>query len=211
MIQISDGNTVSSVKINDQTIYPNIGSGTICKLSWEAAANIANYAISMYIYRGDGLADTSNMNIGLCNEFYITSEMCPSDTTSIRVSIGAFKTTGQALSVGEAFIPVAESAGIYVRVTDGYTQPIMKRAIALAQVSDSSEDSGLLISSDNFELVSADFRLLAEDILIWAIMKDFYKKNDQGTWDSSDITYEVLTAQNGDIITTATGDFIYLK
>lgn len=211
-ITISDGNTVPSISLSGAKVYPNIGSGTICKVSWSTVHNTEAYVIVIYSYNDlQTLVDARMINVGICTEFYITSEMCPLTTTRMNISVSSLQTVGSPKHLGETDILISKAAGMYVKNTVYTQQPIMKRAIALARVSDMSEGSGLLISSDGFELIAADTRPLAEDVLIWSIMKDFYIKNNQGTWESSNITYEVLIDQNGEPITTSTGDFIYLE
>ena len=218
LLQVSDGNTVPSTRISGDTVYPNISSGTVCKLSWETptAANneVSSYYLKLEILDSTGSAFQKNINIGLVNEYYITPDLINyNDSVIVDVYLQAKSRYGSSYDgiVGQITFNSIKCSGAYVKVSDGYTQPIMKRAVALARVSDSREDSGLLISSDGFELIAADTRPLAEDVLIWSIMKDFYRKNNQGTWDSSDITYEILTDANGEPITTTTGEFIYLK
>ena len=41
-------------------------------------------------------------------------------------------------------------------------------------------------------------------------MQEFSSKNANGTWQESDISYEVLTDSNGDIVTDANNSPIYL-
>jgi hypothetical protein len=212
--------------LSEQVVYPNIGSGTICKLFWDTPVALNNavqqYRLTLtYDFKTDsssnGEASSSTLTIdkiiGNVNEFYITSDMISISTSEIRASLTAISTYGSSYDgvVGKCAIRVAPSTGMYIEVSTGYTRPIMKRAVALARVSDPSEDSGLLMSSDGYELLTLDSLLLAEDVLIWSIMKDFYTKDSQGSWKPSDIRYEILTDVNGDPITTDTDEFIYLE
>jgi hypothetical protein len=104
-------------------------------------------------------------------------------------------------------VSISKGCGTYVRVTEGYTQPVMKRAVAFAKVSNTM----ILASAEDYALTDENglnFYAKTGKASDWSLMQEFYtKKNNE--WKTSDIRYEVLTDKNGEIITDSNNEPIY--
>lgn len=220
VIRVSEGLTVPSVTLGSRTTYINTGTGDVLKLSWDILepelTNFYTLDISYFDKSGTSHALAYSIDIGKVNEYCLSAELLnsvPLDSYELAIKLTARSIYGFVYnSVSDTvYLNIKNGCGIYAKVSGGNDQPLMKRAAALARVSDQSEDAGLLLSSDSFELVASDTQYLAVDVQVWSIMSDFYKRNSNDTWDLSDITYEVLLDSNNEPITISTGELIYIK
>ncbi len=212
---VSDGNTVPSTNILGQVLYPNIGSGTICKLSWDTPVSENNlvdrYELDITTIFKDG-AFFETIDLGNVNEFYIKESMVHSyDKVKLDVVLKAISKYGNTYSntLDSTSISIAKCAGVYTKVSENYPEPIMKRAIALAQVFNEDEDSGLLTDVNDLYLTDTNDISLAVHEYVWVPMQKFYKKQVDGTWQQSTVKYEVLVNNNGEIVTDKNDEIIY--
>jgi hypothetical protein len=221
-ITAQDGNTVPSTNISGSTTYIDIGSGTVFKLTWNTpiASNNAVDNYTLYISMYDNSTNTTvvvyNKNIGNVNEFYITSNMLSEvKQLSYRLSITVTANSKYGASYNgisnAILVPVSRGCGLYVNVSEGYPEPIMKRAAAFVKL-----NYVALLDAKGRALKGAkDRQLYAKTASVqdtedgWALMQEFYAKNSSGAWKKNDIQYEVLTDQNGSIITDVNNDPIY--
>lgn len=226
-----DGNTVPSTDIFGYKTYIDIGSGTVLKLAWDtplATNNRVDYymlSIETYSSSGDTTYSVFNENIGNVNEFYINSSLISQIDQSryqLKISLTAHSIYGSTYSniSNPVIVYIQKGCGFYIKVREGYTQPIMKRAIAFAQVPGQiptvsykalADVHGRLLTDSNgrqlYVKVSNQSRSI--DGYSWNIMQDFYTKDTEGLWELSDIRYEVLTDEQGEIITDINNEPIY--
>jgi hypothetical protein len=156
-------------------------------------------------------------NIGNVNEYYITSAMLSPVTLAnykLQVYLTAVSKYGAAYNstISNITVYVCAACGTYMKVTDGYLQPIMKRTIAFAKLGYKvlcAEDGKVLTADDGVPLYGKSSSVQANDSG-WTPMQDFYTKDPSGNWQASDITYEVLTDSNGEIITDSNNAAIYV-
>ena len=251
-ITISDGGTVPSLDYLSTKTYVNIGSGNVLKVSWNTptATNNAVDNYKIYILRYDSTAASYkslySANIGNVNEFYLKASVFASISQSfipLHIYVEAISKYGSTYNgtSNTAAVNVSRGCGTYVRVSEGYAQPIMKRALAFARLS-----SQELLTKDSKTLSGIDEKTLyakessTQDMATgWTLMQEFYVgggSNDQSDvmlvdaedrilvdtndaqqyssapsgWKLSDITYEVLTDINGEIITGPDDQSIYV-
>ena len=221
-VNVSDTNSaVSSVNLTGYTAFVDIGSGNVLRIYWStptATTNKVDY-YQLVISGVDTVDSTSytfvNSNIGNVNEFYLEASKLAklkSALTKITIKLTACSAYGSTYnSTYETSTYVCKGCGTYVAVSEGYAQPVMKRALAFTQLG-----YLLLIGADGKALVGADGKALyAKTTPVqntetgWALMQNFYTKDTANTWRSSDIQYEILTDENGEIITDVNGDAIY--
>ena len=220
-ITVSDGGTVPSINLTNKT-YIDIGSGNVLKLSWgtPTATNnaVANYRLCIMVYDLVNLAykPLYDYNIGNVNEFYLTSSMLSSikqSSIKLRITIEAISKYGSTYNgtSNPATVYVGRGSGTYTKTTDGYVQPVFKRAIATAKL-----DYIALLGSEEKALTSTDgkaFMIKAAGVQDtttgWALMQEFYSKDANGNWKTSDIEYEVLTDASGEVVTDSTNSIVY--
>jgi hypothetical protein len=79
--------------------------------------------------------DIMDKNIGLVNEFYVDSPMLPAapDQYMLSIYLVAYGKFGSVVTSNVINPYISKGSGAYIRVENGYTQPIMKRALALAK------------------------------------------------------------------------------
>ena len=228
-ITLSDGGTVPSVNLSDK-IYVDIGCGNILKISWNTptAANNAVDNYKVYVQRYDSATSSYkyvyNANVGNVNEFYLTSSLLNSVAQSnipLRISVEAISKYGASYNGTSNVIStnVGRGTAIYTKVEDGYKQPVLKRAVALAKlnyVALLDVDTNNL--SVNRYLVSADDKSLFAKAAStqdtnngWALMKEFYAKNSSNKWQLNDATYELTTDVNGETITDTSNSLMYTR
>ena len=130
---------------------------------------------------------------------------------------------------------VSRGSGTYIKVTDGYTQPIMKRAIAFAKLNYVAllDEAGKPILGTDGKAMYTKASSTQDESIGWALMQEFYSidpntgavydsrgraiTDSNGVavgiagngWQKSDIRYEVLT-YNGEIVTDANNEPIYV-
>lgn len=222
VVTISDGNTVPSIVIDGTPCYVDIGSGTVLRVSWTTptATDNAVEKYSIYVAAYDNTSNAVkvllNTHIGVVNEYYITSDLLSAinnDKYKLTIQVIARSTYGSDYDSSPRVVYpyVCKGCGTYVKVTDGYKQPIMKRAVAFTKLG-----YVLLQDAEGKTLYDADNKALyakmssTQDIETdWALMKKFYSKDSSGVWRESNIQYEVLTDSNGEIITDSSNNPIY--
>ena len=176
ILSILDGSTIASTEIygaNKKT-YINIGSGNVFKLTWKTELEtnpvFTNDIVDHYnlvIKRFDPTLsvyyDIFDKNVGLINEFYVNSEMLPSIPLQYILSIYvvAYGKLGNVLTSNVTNSYVCKGSGAYVKVQpEGYTQPIMKRALAFAKTAQAAMsgaatplESVIALATDSGELL----------------------------------------------------------
>lgn len=221
----SDGNTICSTDVLGYKTYIDIGSGTVLKLSWNTPTatgnNISSYDLNISRYDPVNSAFTTiySSNIGKVNEFYINSALLtavPQTQYQLSIYVTARSSFGTAYDGTSNIITlyVNEGCGTYIKATESYKQPIMKRAVAFAQIPvDTSKAvltgraGSILVDANNKPLLTVTKSTIGSDD--WNIMQKFYSKDTSGAWKTSDIRYEVLVDENGEIITDINNEPIY--
>ena len=226
-LSISDGGTITSTDIYNAKSYIDIGSGNVFKLSWNTpmpASEIDYYYLSIRRYNASTGTYTTiiSSNIGNVNEFYVESSLLSTITQTqyqltMYVIAKSKKGTTYDITSNVVTTYVTEGCGSYVKVFDGYKQPIMKRAVAFAKVNTAKSDEAVLAENYGRALVDVNGRTLyaatatiLESTNDWNVMQESYSKDSTGTWKRNDIQYEVLVDQYGEIITDTHGDPIYI-
>ena len=222
-INVSEGNTVPVVDFFDYPVFPDIGSGTVARLSWdtpEASDNAVDYynlTISIYDASINNYRALFSGSIGNTNEFYITSELLANVTHGnykLYVSLVAVSKLGAAYNspTSSTIVYVCTACGTYMKVEDGYTQPVMKRTVAFAKLGYRvlKDQYGKVLTDDYGVALYGKSSSTQDNEAGWTPMQDFYTKDIDGNWHSSDIRYEVLTDANGTIITDTNNDPIYV-
>ena len=222
-INVSDGNTVPAIDFFDYPVFPDIGSGTVARLYWStptASGNSVDYynlVIKVYDPTSDSILTLFSKNIGCVNEFYLTSTMLASVTLAnykLSIYLTAVSTLGTAYNspTSEAFVYVCTACGTYMKVEDGYAQPIMKRTIAFAKLGYKVlyDEYGKVLKDEDGKVLYGKSSSVQDDATGWTPMQDFYTRAQDGNWHMSDISYEVLADPSGEIITDSNGDAIYV-
>ena len=229
ILSIKDGSTISSTEIYgaDKKTYFNIGSGNVFKLYWETPT-LTNDAVDHYslvIKRHDITLnvyyDIFDKNIGLVTEFCVDSVILPTVPEQYKLSIYlvAYGKLGSVITSNVLTPYVSKGSGIYVKVEDGYAQPIMKRAIAFENIPTPADSAATLANTDGYAIPILDndgnqvsleaTRLLSS--IDWSTMRESYTKASDGTWRTNDIKYEILVDfNNGEIITDKNNEPIYV-
>ena len=226
---VKDGSTVASTEIygTDKKTYINIGSGNVFKLEWTTPTLAGGDSVDYYrlvIKRHDTTLDVYydifDSNIGLVNEFYADSALLPTLPLQYMLSVYlvAYGKQGSVVTSNVVNPYISKGTGTYVKVQpDGYTQPIMKRAVAFAKASTPEEPVAVLLDStgkvlyakdDDMPLAAEVTRALSSDT--WNVMQAGYTKAPDGTWKANDIRYEVLVDNTGEIITDSNNNPIYV-
>lgn len=230
-LQISDGNTVPSIDISGNETYLDIGSGTVLRLVWGYNPTYIEDFIDSYSVRiaykltpEEAPITQTTFDVGKINEFFVTSEILSkissSDDYYLDISV-ASEERAETSSYSGAFIEnvhICKASGMYIKVEEGYPQPILKRAIAFAKIPEQDtrikkeillDENGVALVDENGEYLYTEITDLEPVISNWKLMQDFYMKSPEGEWQKSDIRYEVLTDGLGEIITDITGEPIY--
>ena len=221
-LNVSDGNTVPAIDFFDYPVFPDIGSGTVARLYWTtpvASGNAVDYyklTIKMYNENAKTYTTIFSANIGNVNEYYITSSMLASVALSnykLYVYLTAYSLYGTSYNSPESliYVYVSKACGTYTKVTDGYKQPIMKRSIAFAKLGYRvlKDDAGKILTGEDGKALYGKASSVQDNDSGWTPMEEFYNKTVDGDWVPSDITYEVLTDANGEIITDTNNSAIY--
>lgn len=221
-ITASDGNTIASTDFLGSKSYVDIGSGTVLKLSWNTPVATNNKVdhYSLYVYY---LNTTSGSNVSLVgrdvgniNEFYVTSSMLSSVTQS-KLDCGCYVVAhskyGAAYNVVSNTISftICRGCGTYIKVTEEYIQPTMKRATGFAKLDFLTllDSGGKALSTTDDKVLNIKATSTQSSTTGWSLMRDFYSKNTAGSWQKSDLRYEILTDQNGEIITDINDSPVY--
>lgn len=224
-LSIKDGSTIASTEIYGVKTYINIGSGNVFKLEWRTPT-LTNDTVDRYnlvIKRHDTTLniyyDILDKNIGLVNEFYVDSYLLPTIPTQYMLSVYliAYGKNGSIVTSNIINPYVSKGSGIYVNAQPaGYNESIMKRALAFANVQTQAESISALIDAEGEQLDALDgpleatvIRVLSNDA--WNIMQEGYVRADDGTWKTSDIEYEILVDETGEIITDSSNEPIYVQ
>lgn len=208
-IVVSDGNTVPSTNILGDKTYMDIGSGTILKLSWTLNIPQSDNKLDYYTLYIDAYDPNTGVvtrifdnKIGNVKEFYITSSMLSNIDLSkfqIKISLKAHSIYGEAYSgvSSTLTLDIVRGCGTYIKVTDSYVQPIMKRTIAFSKLNYTPLiiDNKIIRDADGKILYVKAARAQAEDSG-WALMQEFHSKDSNDVWHTSDVKYEVLTVTN---------------
>ena len=227
-LSVHDGNTVTSTDIygTDKKTYVNIGSGNVFKLEW-TTPTLGNDIVDRYslvIKRYDTTLnvyyDIFDKNIGLINEFYVDASLLPVLPLQYMLSVYvvAYGKYGSVVTSNTVNPYISKGTGNYVNVKPAdYKQPIMKRALAFvytptpaaipAVILDEAGNEVSLFGSDDSEISVTATNLLPSSG--WNLALESYVKDTTSTWQTSDIEYEVLVDEKGEIIADSTNSPIY--
>ena len=222
-ITISDGGTVPSLDYLSTKTYVDIGSGNILKISWNTptATNNAvdNYVVNILKYDTATASYKSfyRANIGNVNEFYLKSSLFSSLKQSyipLRIYVEAISKYGTTYNGTSAIksVNVSKGCGTYTRVAEGYTQPIMKRTLAFTKLDylALTDESGKVLIGADGELLYTKVSNVQDDMTGWTLMQKFYSKRTDGSWQDSDIAYEALMDENGEVVSDINNNIIYI-
>jgi hypothetical protein len=139
-----------------------------------------------------------NENIGNVNEFYVSSTLLSQieqPQYQLRIILTAYSIHGSAYNniSNPVIVYIHKGCGFYTKVEDGYTQPIMKRAVAFAQVPEQLPTVSYKALADTKGRLLVDLygrqlytKVISQnrsaDNYNWNIMQDFYIKNMEGLW-----------------------------
>lgn len=232
-LRASDGNTVPSITISDTTTYIDIGSGNVLKLTWiypgKPSPDYYTICLSAYNPVSSESYELYNKSVGNVTEFYVTSSLLSQVSLQryeLNITLTCYETSGRSSYASNIVVPICKGCGMYVKVEEGYAQPIMKRAVAAVKQSKQViEDTIILVDANNNILLDSENNLiyakmtspaeknnntinLIEEDFYWDILPEFYF-NENNIWRQSDIRYEVLTDENGEIITDINDEPIY--
>lgn len=172
----------------------HIGTGTVATLSWPTPVATGNEVSSYYldVYDANEL-NVISKNIGLVNKYHIDATDLPRPSTkgTMYFSLKAISKYTDSYNnfdgtISSRTLNMYPAGGMYWKIKNGesgYQQDVMKRAIAFIKEPANGE---------------------------WKVCQGaFYKDQASGTWKASDISYEVLMDQNGEIITDSSNEPIY--
>ena len=172
----------------------HIGTGTVATLSWPTPVATGNEVSSYYldVYDANEL-NVISKNIGLVNKYHIDATDLPRPSTkgTMYFSLKAISKYTDSYNnfdgtISSRTLNMYPAGGMYWKIKkgeSGYQQDVMKRAVAFIKEPANGE---------------------------WKVCQGaFYKDQASGTWKASDISYEVLMDQNGEIITDSSNEPIY--
>jgi hypothetical protein len=221
MILIDDTNCaipathVLSYRRNRENLYLDIGSGNVCHISWNACWSQSETARTYGVKIS--ACDNSSAFFSLptyytsAEEFYITSEHMArlrdiidasgdgyTDVLLCQVEVEAHSRFGELFNsvCDPSYFAVCKAAGmsypsksttlaqkIYANEEDKYiTVPTIQRSVAFSNVNGK-----------------------------WVPVSDFYMKEAQNGWVTSDISYETLVDENGSIIVDINEEPVFIK
>jgi hypothetical protein len=230
VLEVLEGSTVASTEIYgaDKKTYVNIGSGNVFNLKWtttltgEDTVNYYNLVIKRYDPTLNVYYDIFDKNIGLVNKFYVDSPLLPAlpEQYMLSVYVVAYGKSGSVITSNVVNPYVCKGSGTYIKVQpDNYTQPIMKRALAFTNVSLPDEAAIRIVDTEGNEVPVLDnegnqILLEAKRLLTsstnWQLVPESFVKSPEGTWQTTDIKYEVLVDETGEIITDSSNAQIYV-
>jgi hypothetical protein len=201
VVNISDGPTVPSIDLLATKTYVDIGNGTVFKLSWNTPTaqgnSVAYYTLNIYYYNKESgkYITIFNNSIGNVNEYSITSSML-SDITYDYYKLYIQLTANSSISSiynGTSDILtvlVGKGCGAYTKVTEGYSQPIMKRALGFVKLGCVAlrDKNGEVLADKDGKILYANKAKIQSAASGWALMQEFYAKDSEGNWHSSDIS-----------------------
>lgn len=227
---VEDGSTIASTNIYsttgtyDKKTYINIGSGNVFKLSW-IMSGLTGDAVDRYsliIKRHDTTINTYydifDKNIGLVNEFYVNSELLPAlpEQYMLSIYLVAYTKNGNVITSNIVNPYISKGSGTYVKTEDTTGQTMWKRALAFTKAATTADAIGIIKDSSgnivsikdgtgNAVQIQATRILTSSD---WNVVQESYIK-DGSIWKASDIKWEVLTDNTGEIVTDNSGKQIY--
>lgn len=222
-IRVSEGTTAPSVTIDDVLYYVNIGSGTVLKISWDTPVapnnlvDVYHLSITAYDTLQNKQVSLLNKYIGNINEYYVTADLLSTvalSTYMLTIQLTAKSIYGtsydSAATVTTAY--VCNGDGTYIKTNADSSQPIMKRSIGFAKLNFPTlfDKYGKSIFSAEDKTFTVKATGAQDNETGWAVMQEFYSKDDNGDWQKSDLRYEVLTDENGNIVTDANNSPVYI-
>lgn len=223
-VTVTEGGTVPAINFtNNITRFVNIGSGNVLKLAWNTpvAANneVDSYNIHIEAYdKVTGVTQQAYKSaIGKVNEFYITSNMLAGiNFDHYQLNIYLTVNSKYGVSYGSTTgitAQISKGCGTYTKVTDPTSDiQLMKRSIALNKLSykvlTDAEGKALKNNDGNFIYIKSSTG--QDDSTGWTLMRDFYVKDPDNNWQSSDIQYEVLLDVNGEVVYDINNSEIYM-
>jgi len=168
-LSILEGSTIASTDIYGVKTYVNIGSGNVFNLSWTTPDELVDHyelVIKQHDTTLNEYFDIFNKNIGIVDSFFVNSDILPTVPRQYILSIYvvAYGKSGSVITSNVVNPHVSKGCGTYVKVTEGYAQPIMKRALAFAKVVQTFQPSqiaqNVLKDSDGKVLKDSQGRVL---------------------------------------------------
>jgi hypothetical protein len=167
-LDVYDGNTIASTKIYgaDKKTFVNIGSGNVFCLKWTISdlqndkLDHFNVVIKRYDPTLGVYYDIIDKNVGLVRDFCVKSDLLPSAPLQylLSVYVVAYNKQGSIITSNTVNPYICKGSGTYVKVQSGnYKQPIMKRALAFAKVTESVD------TTNSAEIIKTDDDLVLQD------------------------------------------------
>lgn len=196
-------NVLSYRGVVRENLYLDIGSGNVCRLHWSypgSDSSIAYYSVYIYACDNDSEAIFLPEYTTRKNEFYLTADQLDQlrglldeaegfdDIMVCHASVIAHCKYGELYDVdsGDYMFAVCKASGIYQteNIVSTLNENLIKitRSIAFAKSSKG-----------------------------WLPVADFYTKDTNGNWQKSDITYETLVDENGQVILDINNEPILVK
>ena len=155
--------------------------------------------------------------IGKVNEFYITSNMLAGinfDHYQLNIYLTVNSKYGASHgSTTGITAQISKGCGTYIKAADPESNiQLMKRSIALNKLSYKvlTDAEGKALKNDDGSFIYVKSSTGQDDTTGWALMQDFYVKDANNNWQSSDIRYEVLLDENGEVIYDINNSEIYM-
>lgn len=198
-LNITDASELPTTRIYEDDFssktFINKGTGAAFEISWSEAVAEGNkldhYALSILdVSTNEHLVKDKKI---YNNKFCVPAAMLEtlsSDLNRLSISVQAISTYGASYSSYPAEIGIKclnASAGTYVEVSEGYLQPIRRRAIAFIRVYDPNTAEGYT----------------------WKVAQEAFARDTSNDWQVCDIDYEVLLDDSGEIIVDENDDPIY--
>jgi hypothetical protein len=213
-VTISDGGTVPSLDYLPTKTYVDIGSGNVLKISWSTPTAVNNAVDSYKVYilyyesSSDDYKVLYSKNVGNLNELYVKSSLfaaIPQSFIPVQIYVEAISKYGTMYNhISSTYaVNVSRGCGTYVKVTEGYPKPIMKRALAFARLAFTplvDEAGNPMIGADG-NVLFGKVSSMQDDITGWTLMQNFYTKGD--------VADTVLLDANGKTILDANDRLIY--
>ena len=186
-----DDSTFASTNIygEDKITYINIGSGNVFCLEWQLDSlpdndtlDYFNLIIKQYDPTLDVYYNILDKNVGQTYNFYVNSEILPAYPLqyALAIYVVAYGTQGSAIISNIVNPYVSKGSGAYVKVQpEGYTQPIMKRALAFVKTDMSDLSSPLGLATSDGELLQTNREDQTEILVITGLFKPDYRLADK--------------------------------
>lgn len=221
-LSIADGSTVPSLELYGDKTYIDIGSGEVLKLLWNTPVATNNIIDSYTLNLSKYNPETSTFitlfesNIGDVNSFSVNTEHLLGAELAqytLQISLVAHSKYGTAYDSPIKMIStqISKGSGTYLRVEQGYPQPIMKRSLAFVQLGYKplTDASGkLLRDASGKDLYSKATRTQAVNTG-WTLLQEAHVKDSDNIWHESNMQYEVFMDVNGELITDLSNSTVY--